>query len=308
MLRRRSTPISKKAQQWLEYAGVRLLAVILRVLGVDRASNLMGWVWRKIGPHTRRQSRVVRNLELAFPDRSAVELAQIADAQWDNLGRTFAESFLVDRFVHDPGRFTFLSEGALDDVIRNKQGFVVVGLHTGNWEVALAPFVHDFRLIGLYQRLTNPLVDSFVLRQRKHVFTNGLLSKKRDTITKAMQFVREGGVVAVLADTRERKGIKVEFFGRTVTANPFPAMIARRLNVPLFVGRAIRLDGATFAIDGLEVNIPYTDDVSDDVLQATQIIHGQFEEWIREYPGQWMWVQDRWRQGRQNAETRTLDK
>ena len=75
-------------------------------------------------------------------------------------------------------------------------------------------------------------------------------------------------------------------------------MIARRLGVPLIVGRAIRLEGATFAIDGLEVEIPYTDDVSDDVLKTVQQIHRKFEEWIREYPGQWMWVQDKWRHGR----------
>ena len=298
MPRRRSITAGAKAQQWLEYAGIRTVSSIVRILGIDHGSSLMGWVWRKIGPRTRRQSRVVRNLQLAFPDRTAEELAQISDAQWDNLGRTFAESFLSDRFVDDPKRFTFLSRSIFDEVVRAKRGFVVVGLHTANWELAMAPFARELRPIGLYQQLKNPHVDRFVVDQRKHVFRSGLLSKRRDTIRKTMQFVRNGGVVGILADTREKKGVMVEFFGRTVTANPFPAMIARRLEVPLFVGRAIRVDGATFAIEGLEIKVPYTDDVADDVLQTTQIIHRQFEAWITEHPGQWMWVQDRWRLGR----------
>ena len=294
MPQRHSTLAVRKTKQWLEYVGVRFLAISLGVLGIDRASGLMGWVWRQIGPRTQRQARVKSNLELAFPERSAEELDQISDDQWDNLGRTFAESFLVDRLLKDPSRIQFSSRSLLDDVIRNNRGFVVVSLHAGNWELTIAPVSRDFRVIGLYQQLANPLVNAFVERQRKHVFTGGLISKSRDTIKRAMQFVRDGGVIGMLSDTRERQGVTVEFFGKTVTANPFPAMIARRLKVPLFVGRSVRLNGATFEIDGLEVNVPYTDDIADDVRLTMQAINRQFELWIKENPGQWMWVQDRW--------------
>ena len=295
MPQRHSTLAAGKTKQWLEYAGVRSLAIILGILGIDRASRLMGWIWRKVGPRTKRQARVNSNLELAFPERSAEELAQISDAQWDNLGRTFAESFLIDRLISQSDRIQFLSEGALSNAIKGHRGFVVVSLHAGNWELTIAPVSGDFRVVGLYQQLANPLVNAFVERQRQHVFRGGLISKRRDTIKSAMQIVRNGGVVGMLSDTREKRGVNVEFFGKTVTANPFPAMIARRLKVPLFVGRSVRMDGASFAIDGLEVNIPYTDNVADDVRSAMQAINRQFEQWIKEYPGQWMWVQDRWR-------------
>ena len=221
MPRRNPTLAAEKARRWIEYAGIRILALIIRILGIDLASNVMGWTWRKIGPRTLRHTRVVENLKLAFPDRTATELEEISDAQWDNLGRTFAESFLVDRFLRNPDRFKFASENEIEGRQNDDRGFVAVSLHSGNWELALAPLAHELRVIGLYQRLTNPLVDAFLLRRRRHVFKSGLLSKGRGTTKEAMQFVRGGGVVGMLADTRERKGVKVEFLVEWSPRTPF---------------------------------------------------------------------------------------
>jgi KDO2-lipid IV(A) lauroyltransferase len=32
-----------------------------------------------------------------------------------------------------------------------------------------------------------------------------------------------------------------------------------------------------------------------DVTAATQMINGIVEDWVREYPGQWLWFHRRWR-------------
>ena len=125
-----------------------------------------------------------------------------------------------------------------------------------------------------------------------------------------MKTVRSGGSIGMLADQREKKGVEVEFFGQNTRANPFPAMIARRLNVPLIVGRTIRLSGARFRVEAEEITVPRSEDVSADVQIVTQAIQDRFEAWIREYPGQWMWVHDRWRPGRPRRlrATQALDK
>ena len=305
-----SSPPSRRKdlQQVLEYSAVRALALLMRILGTDRASAMMGWVWQTVGPRTRRQERVIRNLQNAFPDYSATEIASIARLQWNNLGRTFAESFLIDRFIGEPGRFSVSDSALIDRIAETGKGFVVVGLHSGNWELACAPFAQSYMLTGMYQKLSNSRVDGYVRRLREQVFRGGLLAKSRATPKYAMQVVRDGGVIAMLADQRERKGVDVQFFDQASLANPFPSMIARRLNVPLIAGRAVRLDGATFRVDALEIKVPHTDDVSEDVKAATQTVQRQFEDWIREYPGQWMWVQDRWRLGVRRRRSAGLDK
>jgi KDO2-lipid IV(A) lauroyltransferase len=109
----------------------------------------------------------------------------------------------------------------------------------------------------------------------------------------------------MLVDHREARGVEAIMFGLPALANPFPAMVARRLGVPLVAGRAVRLPGSRFRIEATEIPVPVTNHVRADVLAATQAIQDQFEAWIRERPGEWMWIQDRWREARLAAETGT---
>jgi KDO2-lipid IV(A) lauroyltransferase len=105
----------------------------------------------------------------------------------------------------------------------------------------------------------------------------------------------------MLVDHLEGRGVEIRMFGLPALANPFPAMVARRLGVPLVAGRAVRLPGSRFRIDAAEIVVPRTNSIRDDILAATQAIQSQFEAWIRERPGEWMWTQDRFREARTAA-------
>lgn len=280
----------------LEYWSLRLLAAAIRSLAVERASALGGAFWRRFAPLTARHERVLRNLRLALPDLDSHAHRAIALAQWDNLGRTFAESFHTDRMVGESRRFEDAVPAHLKERVRScGTGAVVVGLHAGNWEVAAQAVRPFYSTMGLYQRLANPLADRFVTAQRRHVFDGGLLSKGIETPRRVMRWVRAGNAVVMLADHREARGVPVRFFGRETTANPFPAMVARRLDVPLIAGRAVRLPGSRFRIEAVEIAVPRSGDFEADVRAASQAVQDQFEAWIRQEPGQWMWVHDRWR-------------
>ena len=67
----------------LEAFGFRALFGLLRLLGVERASGLGGWLLRTLGPLTGTQKTVMRNLRIAFPDMDEAERDALALAQWD---------------------------------------------------------------------------------------------------------------------------------------------------------------------------------------------------------------------------------
>jgi KDO2-lipid IV(A) lauroyltransferase len=46
---------------------------------------------------------------------------------------------------------------------------------------------------------------------------------------------------------------------------------------------------------GPPLDLPKTDDVSADILAATQICTSSIESWIRRYPDQWLWIHRRWK-------------
>jgi KDO2-lipid IV(A) lauroyltransferase len=277
----------------IEYALLRAFVWIVRALPIETASSLTGAAWRVFGPFTRRHRRALGNLAVAFPEFDEAARRKIAADQWENLGCTFAESFVIDRIVADPRRIALAISPDLDRRLRTPGGLVVVSLHSANWEVAALPTRRYRRVAGLYQRLTNPLVDPYVLTQRSHVFDGGLFSKGAKTAGRVMRWVREGNAVAMLVDGRESRGIDLTMFGEPARANPFPAMVARRLGTPLVAGRVVRLPNTRFRVEAVEVAVPVTDDPQADVAVAMQAVLNTFEAWIRERPGEWMWVQDR---------------
>jgi Kdo2-lipid IVA lauroyltransferase/acyltransferase len=63
-----------------------------------------------------------------------------------------------------------------------------------------------------------------------------------------LRYAREGGCVALLADHREGRGVAAPFFGTPAPSNPFPALVARSVNAPLYVFRAKRLQGIRFSV------------------------------------------------------------
>lgn len=278
-----------------EYVGLRSLTGLLRAMPVEAASDLMGGIWRRTAPRTRRHARVLQNLAIALPSLSARERGDLARRQWENLGRVFAESFHLDRILAD-GRVTLHDpEGLVSRWSGERRGCVFVSLHSGNWEVVGAPVQDHWTSMALYQPLKNPLADAEVRAHRRHVFPGGLHGKGHASARTALRWVRDGGALSLLADHREARGEPVAFFGVPTTATPFPAMVARRLGVPLIAGRSRREGPVRYRIEVEDVTVARTDDASADVRTTTQRIQTLFERWIREEPGSYMWVHDRWK-------------
>src|ERR1041385_7093071 len=71
---------------------------LFRVIGLDKASRLGGWIGRNIFPLLP-PDRVARaNLAAAFPEKSDDERNEIRGIMWDNLGRVVGEYPHLDRF------------------------------------------------------------------------------------------------------------------------------------------------------------------------------------------------------------------
>ncbi|MCV6547182.1 MAG: lauroyl acyltransferase [Cohaesibacter sp.] len=279
----------------LEYAGVLLVVAILRAMSLAMASSFMGWCWRKIAPRLSRQKRAMTHLRQAFPEKNDEELHAITLDMWDNLGRTFAESLLVDRFEKAAENFhKDANFDAFYETITAK-GCVLVSLHSGNWELGgIVAHQHGVRLATVYQKLKNPLVNAYVIEQRTAFFKGGIHAKGNRAGAKLMAWVREGNIAAIMGDLRDRGGLPVEFFGRPAPTNAFPARVARNLNVPLVAGRFVRREGLEFDLVFEEIDVPRTQDSDADVKIATERVQAVFEKWIRARPDQWMWAHKRW--------------
>lgn len=267
---------------------------VLRIPPIESASWISGRIWRIMGPRvgSLRHRRTLANLAAAFPAKSDAELRAMAASMWENLGRTFAESFR-------------LAELAASDRIKvvaaipfppDMTASVICAAHQANWEIAVlgVPESARTRPAGVYQRIKNPRVDARVRKMRAFLYPGGLYPKSAATSRQLIRHARDGGTLAILADQRDFRGPRVPFFGRLAPSTPFPAMVARSLGLKLYAGEIIRKPHVRFEIRLVEIEVPQTQDRDADIVAATAALQAEFERTIRLHPEQWMWSHRRW--------------
>jgi Kdo2-lipid IVA lauroyltransferase/acyltransferase len=277
----------------LEYIGFRVVQAAATALPLEAVSQSSGFGWRLIAPLLHRQERALRNLALAYPELSLGERKRIAAAMWENLGRTFAESFHLKEIIAEK-RIRFEPKEQLDEIVRGGP-CVVCGLHLGNWElVAYASKLMGASFTGVYQRLSNPLVDEETRKLRAFLYEGGLLPKTPMSARALMKAAKSGGYPAFLADLRDDNGTAVPFFGAPALSTVFPALLARKAGLPLYAGAAFREPKVRFVIRAQRVEVPHTDDQAADAIAGTAALQAQFEAFIRQAPEQWMWAHRRW--------------
>ncbi len=288
----------------LEYVVLRLVIGAIRLFPLDLAAKISARLWQFFGPLTRRHKRALANLALAFPDKTPEEREAIAMEMWDNLGRVAAETMQIDRILAQAPERIELETDFFIHRYKGKMGsIIVVGMHFGNWEIAAWPLtLCDANMAGVYRLVKNPYVDDYLQSQRGDLYPSGLVSRGRSAIQEAgfetarllSNHIRDGGRLGFLADRYDRHGLEVPFFGQNAKSTSFPAMLARRFGARLWMGRCIRVGRATkFKVRVREIKVPRTQDSEADIRWITSAIQSQYEEWIREAPGQYMWINRR---------------
>ena len=277
----------------------------LRLLGPRLAPALGAFLARNLGPITPAHRIGRDNIAAAFPEKSAAERAAILREAWDNLGRTACEYVHMDRiWDFDPenpkpdGLISASAETvALYERLRNDgKPAIVFSAHLANWELpAVAAAKHGIESAVLYRTPNNAAVAREILRLRKDSM-GVLVPAGMGAPLRLARALEAGQHIGMLVDQRFGRGPRVMFMGREAAANPLLAQLARRYDCPVHGARAIRLPGGRFRLELTgEISLPRDAEGLIDINAATQKMNEVIEAWVREYPGQWLWMHRRWR-------------
>ncbi|MBN9353946.1 MAG: lipid A biosynthesis acyltransferase [Hyphomicrobium denitrificans] len=291
----------------LEYALLRLIVGIVRIVPLDVATHLSAWSWRRLAPliNPKRHKRALDNLRIAFPEKSEAERTAIALAHWENLGRVMAETMRIDQVIADPTRLVIRNPKVFERYSSKLGPIVGASLHMGNWELAIWPLtIAGADPACVYRSVNNPYIDRYLRYQRRDLYPGGMFGRgkvegdhgeSQKTARIIMDFVRCGGRLGVVCDLYDRSGLPVPFFGKDARTVAIPAMIARRAGARIWMSRCMRIGkDSRFEIELKELRIPRTANHGEDVKWVTAAMTRQFEEWVREMPEQWMWSNRRW--------------
>ncbi len=279
----------------LEAAVAFLFLGLFRLLPLDRASALGGWLGRSVGPLLKLSRRAERNLELCFPDMPAARRREIVRAMWDNLGRTAAEYPHLDR-ISDPksGRVEILGADLVKGPASEGRPVIIAAMHQANFEVSVVTAgAQGIPMVGISREANNPLVQK-VAEKMRGVTPGKRIPKGAKGARALVAEMQKGSTIGVLADQKFNEGFEARFFGLPAMTADGPAQMALRFNCPIVPSRLERLGGARFRMT-IEPQPAFEPAGSKrgDAQALTQAINDRFEAWVRERPEDWLWLHRR---------------
>lgn len=288
-------------RNWFVAKLISLTLWIIRLIPLKYAARMFERFARWFGPKIWRHKVVMDNLAIAFPEKSIEERNQLARDNWAQMARSVIEYIYLDEI------FDLNEDHPESDLIeiKNAEQFhklrddglpaILFTGHIANFE--LLPLVSarfGLEIQSMYRRPNNPHAASQVAEARKE-YGNNLVASGAGASFQLMAALERGDHVGLLVDQKFRRGINIPFFGKEAKTNPLLAKLARRYNCPVHGARTVRLPNGRFRLEITdELVLPRDKNGDVDIKGTTQLVTNVIEEWVREYPEQWLWMHRRW--------------
>jgi KDO2-lipid IV(A) lauroyltransferase len=152
---------------------------------------------------------------------------------------------------------------------------------------------YPMKVIGT--ALFDPNLDRLLIEIRKSA-GNTVISRGNNT-REIVRTLKNGEAVGILIDQDTKsQGVFVNFFDKPAHTPTGPAVMARRMGVPIIPTFMYMKEDYSYH---LEVQPPLalvrTADEASDILVNTQKISDAYEAMIRRFPAQWVWMHKRWK-------------
>ncbi len=285
----------------LQYAP---LAVLVRFVGVlprpvaRGFGILLGRLAYYLHPRLRRVG--LRNLQLAFPEKSLSERRAILHGVYTSLGMLLAEFCLFPYYTAGNSAQVAVYQGMenFEAAERRGRGVLLLTAHFGGWEVG--SFFHSLQghpIRIVVRPLDNAYVDALVTKYR--TLHGNTVVNKQDFARGLLTAMRNKETVGILMDTNMTppQGVFVPFFG-------IPACTASGLaRVALHTGAAVVPAFTIWDPELRKYRVEFdpalelirTGDDEADALANTAMFNRTIESYVRKYPNQWLWVHRRWK-------------
>lgn len=286
----------------LQYIGLRLVSMSLHCWPVNlnlRAAKTLGNVMYALD--RRHRERALGNLRRSFPGMPERQCEALARQSMQQLFMLFVEVLFTTRLVRVDTFADYVEMENFRDVLRllltKNQGLIMLTGHYGNWEIlgyVLATL--GFETTSIARPLDNKYVNDWLLGVRERMGQR-IIAKKGAT-EEIVEVLSRHGTVGFIADQNAGpKGIFVDFFGRKASTYKSIGLLAMEYEVPIVVGYARRInDGFRFRLGATDVIYPRDwKDQPDPLRYITQRYSSAIEAFVREDPGQYLWVHRRWK-------------
>jgi KDO2-lipid IV(A) lauroyltransferase len=258
------------------------------------------------------RKRVIENLRIAFgKEKTDDEFKAIAREMSIHLIKGAIEllyscSPSMEKIFE---RVRVVGKENLDAALTNKKGVIAISSHLGNFTLLGRRLERDdYPFYTLRKDPKGPLLTRFY-RNLEKIYGGKFIYVEpwKECLRTMMGCLRDNGIVCFIPDENKRHGgVKVDFFGQKASTAIGPAILALRTGasvVPVFIIRE-RDDTHTIIIEP-ELHSELSGDQDKDVYQLTSAFTRIIESYVRQYPAQWPWISNRWKEKPPRKRVRT---
>ncbi|MEE9910666.1 MAG: lysophospholipid acyltransferase family protein [Deltaproteobacteria bacterium] len=251
----------------------------------------------------------VHNLTRSFPEKSLDDILCIIKDSYASFALVFVEFMEILKLNKD-NLHEWVSVKGLDhyeNACREGKGVLLFTAHFGNWEMGSAALAILSRPPFFMARaLDSPFLEMISTSTRVKLGIGNL--HKENAMRMLLPLLRRGEPIILLIDQNvaAKEGVFVNFFGRPACATTGVALMAMHTGaavLPIFTTRMP--DGRYLTEIGPKVETVQTGNREPDMLQNTQNYNSIIEDHVRKYPGQWLWLHQRWKTKRCQAKKKS---
>lgn len=286
----------KNARYLLEYFFVKMVLSALKICGIDRSVGICRRIARKIGPLLPVSKIAHQNIRDIMG--VTVDAKAIVDQVWDNFGSFIGEFPYVSSMSKEEllKRVEVVGVEHIEEFQKLDKPFVLFTGHFANWDFALKILDRLYpKFAIIYRKANNPYINKLINQSRAGDNIK-LIAKGAKGARDLIAAIKSQYAIGMLVDQKMNDGIEVPFLGQpAMTANAI-AKIALDFDYPIVPLQIIRTNDSHFkVIIHPQLEVEKTGNYKENHYNIMLTINTILGNWVKEYPGQWFWFHNRWK-------------
>lgn len=268
---------------------------VSKIIGLRLSSILGGIIVYCYGIFSQKNSIGIKNLTIVFPEKTLREKKAILRKMWFHFGRVIGEYAHLDKIhFNDKSIIEIEKIKNLLNPIQNGN-CIFFSAHIGNWELSSHPLVQNgFDINFIYRPPNNHYVENLLRKIRKKYGVK-LIKKGNEGAKECIRVLKKKGNLGMLIDQKMNDGIAINFFGKEAMTATAISKLALKFKSTVIPAYCVRVGGTNFKIKYFKPILYEKIRKLKTEKKITIHLNKYIEEWIKEYPEQWIWIHNRWK-------------
>ncbi len=284
---------------------VKFLLFLTRVLPLGFGYGFSSFIaFAGSGVSWKRSKVAMHNLDIVFPEKTVSEKKALYRESLRNMLKSFYEFACIINGKCTADEVLKMADASgleyLDELKDRKQGAILYSGHFGNFPLMIIWLALKGYPIAAVYKEASSLPDDFFGNHMKKFNITPLTYKSETSLTlSVIRALREGKIVLIQNDQSHPKGIYINFFNKSVPSPAGPALLAKRVGVPVIPAFISRDRNNHHSITILpEIPLKEENDQETFLRVNTQIQINWIAGLLLEHPTEWLWLHNRWKRER----------